>query len=72
MITPVNIFEGEQKQDWFQKLSPNGRIPILIDHDNDGLVVMEGQAILQYLVKKYDPGMNRCSLFDQGRLADTH
>lgn len=53
---PVNIFEGEQNQEWFSKLSPNGRIPILIDHDNGGFQLMEGQAIVQYLVRKYDRG----------------
>ena len=55
-LQPINIFEGVQKDKWFTELSPNGRIPVLVDHDNGGLAIMEGQAILQYLVKKYDRG----------------
>jgi glutathione S-transferase len=34
---------------------PNGRIPVIIDHDNGGLAVFEGNAILSYLTRKYDP-----------------
>ncbi|KZT06537.1 glutathione S-transferase C-terminal-like protein [Laetiporus sulphureus 93-53] len=37
------------------KYNPNGRIPTLIDHANGDLVVWESNAILTYLVEKYDP-----------------
>jgi len=36
------------------KLNPNGRIPTIIDHDNDDLVLWESNAIIQYLVERYD------------------
>ncbi|KAF2725360.1 putative disulfide bond reductase yfcG [Polychaeton citri CBS 116435] len=49
-----------QKEKWFTELGPNGRIPVLVDHDVQGedgkpLSIMEGQAILSYLTRHYDP-----------------
>lgn len=51
----ISIMENIQKEPWFTKLGPNGRIPVLVDHDNGGLAIMEGAAILSYLTRKYDP-----------------
>lgn len=48
----IQLREMEQKQDWFLRLNPNGRIPVIIDHDNDDLVVFESGAILFYLAEK--------------------
>lgn len=31
-LLPINIRTGEQKQEWFQKISANGRIPAIVDH----------------------------------------
>lgn len=38
----------------FTKLGPNGRIPVIVDHDKGGFAVMEGLAILTYLTRTYD------------------
>lgn len=38
----INIGENIQKEPWFTKLGPNGRIPVIIDHDQGGFAVMEG------------------------------
>lgn len=51
----INIGENIQKEPWFTKYGPNGRIPVLIDHDNGDLGIMEGQAILQYVTRHFDP-----------------
>lgn len=47
----INIMENIQKEDWFTRLGPNGRIPVLVDHDKGGLAIQEGSAILAYLTR---------------------
>jgi len=42
----------EQKQDWFLKINPNGRIPAIVDHSEDDFPVFESGAILMYLGDK--------------------
>jgi len=55
-IKPINIGKGEQFAPEFLKISPNNRIPAIIDHDTvDGkgpLSVFESGAILEYLADK--------------------
>jgi len=55
-IRPVNISKGEQFEPEFLKISPNNRIPAIVDHDpEDGgapLAQFESGAILQYLAEK--------------------
>ncbi|MDB6104706.1 MAG: glutathione S-transferase, partial [Gammaproteobacteria bacterium] len=48
----IKLSEKEQKADWYVQLNPNGRIPTLIDHDNDDFVIFESGAILIYLAEK--------------------
>ena len=47
----VNIAEGEQKREEFLSICPNGRIPAIIDTDNDNFAVFESGAILIYLAE---------------------
>ncbi|KAI0323914.1 glutathione S-transferase C-terminal-like protein [Cubamyces sp. BRFM 1775] len=51
----LDFQKGEQKAPEYTKYNPNGRIPALIDHHNNDFVVWESNAILTYLVDKYDP-----------------
>lgn len=54
-VIPVNIGKGDQFSDWFQKVSPNGKMPAIVDHDGpDGapISIFESGAILQYLARK--------------------
>ena len=51
-VFPLNLMEREQKQEDFMALNPNGRIPVIIDHENDQLSVFESGAILVYLADK--------------------
>jgi GST-like protein len=51
-VRAVSLSEGEQKQDWFLDLNPNGRIPVIVDHDADDFVVFETGAIMVYLAEK--------------------
>lgn len=50
-ITWVNIGAGEQHEPDFLKVSPNGKIPAIVDHET-GVGLMESGAILQYLAEK--------------------
>jgi glutathione S-transferase len=38
----INISQNIQKEEWFTKLGPNGRIPVIVDHDKGGFPVQEG------------------------------
>ena len=38
----INIGTNVQKEPWFTKLGPNGRIPVIVDHDQGGFAVQEG------------------------------
>ena len=49
---PINIGQGEQKTPEFLAISPNNKIPAIVDHDN-GLKLMESGAIMLYLAEKY-------------------
>lgn len=51
-VRPINLMEQEQKTPEFLAMNPNGRIPVIVDHDNDGFVVFESGAILIYLAEK--------------------
>ncbi len=51
-VRPISLQDGEQKEPWYLELNPNGRIPTVIDHDNDGFVVFESGAIQMYLAEK--------------------
>ena len=51
----VNIREGEQFKPEFLQISPNNRIPALVDHDGPGgkpISVFESGAMLLYLASK--------------------
>ncbi|KAG5716545.1 hypothetical protein E4T56_gene16347 [Termitomyces sp. T112] len=50
----VDLSTGMHKQPSFLKLNPNGRIPILVDHNADDFPVFESAAILLYLEQNYD------------------
>jgi GST-like protein len=55
---PVNIGRGEQFTDRFLEISPNNRIPAIVDRDND-VAVFESGAILTYLAEKADKFLPR-------------
>lgn len=48
---PVNISEGDQFRPEFLRISPNNRMPAIIDRDT-GISMFEGGAILIYLAEK--------------------
>ncbi|MEY4618972.1 MAG: hypothetical protein RIS65_144 [Pseudomonadota bacterium] len=51
-VHPINLMEGGQKTDAFLAMNPNGRIPVIVDRDNDNLAIFESGAIMIYLAEK--------------------
>ena len=54
-MIPVDISKGEQFKPAFLKISPNNRMPAIVDHDGPGgrpISIFESGAILQYLGRK--------------------
>jgi len=37
----IDLPSLEQKQDWYLKIAPNGRIPAIVDRDNNDFLVFE-------------------------------
>jgi GST-like protein len=62
-VRAFDLGKLEQKEEWFLKINPNGRIPAIVDHDADAsstgsagsaadFAVFESGAILIYLAEK--------------------
>lgn len=50
----LDLRTREQKSSEHVQYNPNGRIPTLIDHYNDDYTIWESNAIILYLIEKYD------------------
>ncbi|OYY72071.1 glutathione S-transferase family protein [Sphingomonas sp. 28-63-12] len=68
----IDIRSGGQKDPAFTALNPNGKVPVLIDHEADGgpLLLSESAAILIYLAEKTGKllprsGAPRARVFEQ-------
>ena len=53
-VHAIDLMKAEQKSTEFLKLCPNGRIPAIVDKDNDDFSVFETGAIMIYLAEKSD------------------
>jgi glutathione S-transferase len=48
----ISLQEQTQKESWFLKINPNGRIPAIVDRDEGDFAVFESGAIMIYLAEK--------------------
>ena len=54
----IDLDKKEQFSDFFSKISPSNKIPVIVDNDK-GNAVFESGAILLYLAEKYDKFLNK-------------
>ena len=52
-VTAMDLLKGDQFKPDFKKISPFGKIPAIVDHENKKSVFESG-AILMYLAEKYN------------------
>jgi glutathione S-transferase len=53
-VKRLDLSTNVQKEPWYIKLNPNGRIPAITDRSRDDFNVFESAAILLYLAQHYD------------------
>lgn len=51
-VHAIDLGKGDQKTESFLAMNPNGRIPVIVDRDEDDFAVFETGAIMIYLAEK--------------------
>src|SRR5210317_1740587 len=48
-VHAMDLSNNMQKEDWYLRICPNGRIPAIVDRDADDFAVFESGAVMIYL-----------------------
>lgn len=51
-VRRIDFDKREQKEPWYLKINPNGRIPAIVDHGNGDFAVFESGALMIYVAEK--------------------
>ena len=57
-VINIDLQKKKQFSDFFSKISPSNKIPVIVDNDK-GITVFESGAILLYLAEKYGKFLNK-------------
>jgi len=74
-VRAIRLPENEQKEPWYTKLNPNGRIPTIVDRDNDDFAVFE--KVVAPILRRAEPrpiagvDLNRPRYAERVRIAGT-
>jgi glutathione S-transferase len=58
-VHAIDLAKNEQRTPEFLAMNPNGRIPVIVDRDNDDFTIFESGAILLYLAERTGRFMSR-------------
>lgn len=62
-VIPISLNKKEQFSDQFSKISPNNKIPLIVDNENKQ-IIFESGAILLYLAKKFNKLIDEKNYWD--------
>lgn len=51
-VHAIDLGKGVQREEWFLRINPNGRIPAIVDGDEGDLAIFESGAIMIHLAEK--------------------
>lgn len=65
-VQALDMGKKEHKSEAFMKLNPNGKVPVL---DDNGYLIWESAAIIQYLAEKYQPTLAGTTPEEKGHVS---
>lgn len=51
---PIALQKGDTRTAEFKKINPAGKVPIIIDNSNSGIIINESHSIMRYICRQYN------------------